>query len=105
MPHSCVESSGFGQALMFRTLEGSSKDRGTPGAAAVDHVSPAGGGLAYHPRRAWVAGPGHESAVCGCAGLGVGGARQRVGPPIAVLLRARGDKDRMSMGLVSPSSP
>ena len=109
MPHSCMDESGFGQVVMLRTLEGSSKDWGArqEGAATVDHVSPSGGGWPTTHGARGSPGPGTK-APCAAARGSELAARQQVGPPIAVVLRARGDKDRnvaLSMVLASPSWP
>lgn len=78
---------------MFRTLQESSRDREAAAGLAASAAA-----LVVHVTRRWRwfglpnaargAGPDHESAVCGCAGLGVGGARQRVPTPfVAAWLR------------------
>ena len=84
MPHSCVESSGFGQVVMLRTLEGSSKDWGArqEGAATVDHGSPSGGGWPTTHGARGSPGPGTKAPCAAARGSGLAARVSGSDPPL-----------------------
>ena len=84
MPHSCMDESGFGQVVMLRTLEGSSKDWGArqEGAATVDHVSPSGGGWPTTHGARGSPGPGTKAPCAAARGSGLAARVSGSDPPL-----------------------